>query len=276
MINFLFTALSFLNAGLRREDTSSLGRIPKKKPSTPNEDLKSAKTDEKDGKSEKDKERKSMGKVDKEDKTTTGTSKDDINKKTKHHKDDKKKSHKKDQDCDANDNTCPSAVNPDESHDREGGNNCGHSLGRRKKHQSNDSNTELPPGRGYDFDDDILPGMDETGQEMNKFLLDDGKSLESSRTYPDKDSLFSNVMQTQPTAGTIPGLGEVKDEPRQQDESQVKDRGASDLTKRQVLKSGAGFKCVLSGYNPVRKCDPKKVDFMQSFSAALHGYVSLE
>ena len=134
----------------------------------------------------------------------------------------------------------------------------------KKEHKS----SELVSDRGpISADDDILPRS-----TMEDFMIKQEhlfKIVDSAKSSPGEpgNCLFSNVLKTKPKTGTIPGLGGVVDNTAAEDR-------INDYSKRQIVKSASGLKCVLSGYDPVgRVDDPQKVDIVQCLKAALHGYV---
>ena len=253
--------LFFLNEGASKLDVSSLGRIPKKNQPSSKKHKKAAKTNKND---ETEDRKKSSGKCELEDKPESSQETEG-------------KMHKKSpKHMNSGDDIYPPVIKQETVEPKT--KTVGSEVDKFPQDHNSNDDTELPPDRGHlAFNDDILPRIDSTKNYLNMFMPDDAKTAKSAETSPDqeKDALFTEVMQRRPTTGTIPGLGDLENIPKQQKTKiQVKDSSWGVYTKRQVLKSGSGLKCVLSGYNPVSKrCDPAKADIMESLSAALHWYV---
>ena len=236
-----FSVLSALNMGVSKVQVSSLGRIPKKQSLSSSKKIKKEEDTEDDedrAKKRKTGEKENVGKTSKDNHhASLGESghKKESKGKTPGHKDKSK--------C--------TATETDVLTDN------------RKRHFSANSASE----RGCiatndemihesDFDDfvDNQKPLYKIGDDANDNLKEQGTSL------------FTSVMATRPETGMIPGLGDLESRAMSPTVETWKD-----LSKRQVLKSGSGLKCVLSGYDPVHVDDRGgKVDITECLLAALH------
>ena len=241
----MFSVLLALNMGVSRVEVSSLGRIPKKHSGSSSKKTKKEEdTEDEDDRAKKRKtgEKGNVGKTSKDDSPAVQGESD--------HKKEQKlkgKTHGlKDR------SKCSTASESDTLEE-----------GNRKRHFSANSVSE----RGaIAAADEMVPRSDfddfvDNQKPLYTIDSDVNDSLKDQET-----SLFTSVMATRPDTGTIPGLGDLE----KQAMSPTVETW-TDLSKRQVVKSGSGLKIVLSGYDPVDTgVADGKVDITECLLAALH------